>query len=485
MTQDASDQTKPTDSQDSAKNEEKNVMPIAERFQYAAGVIGIQFGGWGVKGLSKPVYSIMLGVSPAMVGTLLALTRVWDALWDPLMGSISDRTRSRWGRRRPYIFVGSILVGLMYPLVWFASDGWSETAKATYLGVALAIFYMAYTVYSVPYYALGNELSPHQVERTKALGIRAMVGVIPGFFIIWIVPAAFYLAEISALPDATTGVRLFTAVLGVGMAALGILAAVKTKERYFKVAAKTKKDNPWHSARDFLKDLTFWKFKGIIICMLVAGDLPQFLGLYLNVYYVAEGDKTFGTTLSALGGNVGTATNLLVQFVLIKYLVARFDKLVLLKATLLISILTDFTKWFLINPDYPYLTVLNSFLNQPTIAAFWLITSAMGPDYLDHQELKHGKRREGMLGSVSSWLHKFSSSLAVAGSGFVLLWVGFVDEQHENQSPETFFWMRVLFIVIPVVFYSIALLLVYVYPLTRERVEEMHVELKARRGEVE
>ncbi len=465
--------------------EQQTVMAKGERWYYAAGMIGIQFGGWGVQGLSKPVYNIMLGVNPAIIGTLLGLTRIWDALWDPLMGSISDRTRSRWGRRRPYMLVGSILVGAFYPLMWFAAEGWSETAKATYLAVALAVFYMAYTVYSVPYYAMGNELSPHNVERTKALGVRAVVGVVPSFFIPWIVPAAFYLAEISVLPNATTGVRLITAVLGAGMAALGILAAIKTKERYFKVAARAKKENPWKSARDFLKDPTFWKFKGIIICMLVAGDLPQFLGLYLNVYYVAGGDKTFGTTLSALAGNVSSVANLLVQFVLIKYLVARFDKLLLLKATLLISILTDFTKWFLINPDYPYLTILNNLLNSPTIAAFWLITSAMGPDYLDHQELMHGQRREGMLGSVSSWLHKFSSSAAVAASGFVLLWVGFENKLNENQAPETFFWMRIWLIVIPVAFYSVALLLVYLYPLHSRRMLEIKHQLEDRRGKVE
>ena len=112
------------------------------------------------------VLNLGLGMNPALVGLLGALPRLTDALTDPLMGYISDHTRSRWGRRRPYIFVGAIAAGLIFALLWQLPVGKSENYYFWYFLVGSLFFYLAYTIFATPWVALGYELTPDYHERT-------------------------------------------------------------------------------------------------------------------------------------------------------------------------------------------------------------------------------------------------------------------------------------------------------------------------------
>ena len=116
------------------------------------------------------VLNLGLGMSPALVGLLGALPRLTDAITDPLMGYTSDNTRSRWGRRRPYIFVGAIAVAIVFTLLWQLPPGKSEGWYFWYFLGGSLIFFLAYTVYATPWVALGYELTPDYHERTRLMG---------------------------------------------------------------------------------------------------------------------------------------------------------------------------------------------------------------------------------------------------------------------------------------------------------------------------
>ena len=118
------------------------------------------------------VLNLGLGMNPALVGLLGALPRLTDAITDPLMGYISDNTRSRWGRRRPYIFCGAILVGIVFALLWQLPDNRSENYYFWYFLIGSFLFYLAYTVFVTPWVALGYELTPDYHERTRLMGFR-------------------------------------------------------------------------------------------------------------------------------------------------------------------------------------------------------------------------------------------------------------------------------------------------------------------------
>ena len=141
------------------------------------------------------VLNLGLGMNPALVGLLGALPRLTDAITDPLMGYISDHTRTRWGRRRPYIFIGAILAGIIYALLWQLPLGMSENYYFWFFLIGSFIFYLAYTVYATPWVALGYELTPDYHERTRLMGVQNFMGqlayVISPWFL-WIMQAWFF-----------------------------------------------------------------------------------------------------------------------------------------------------------------------------------------------------------------------------------------------------------------------------------------------------
>jgi len=175
------------------------------------------------------VLNLGLGMSPWLVGLLGALPRLTDALTDPLMGYISDHTRSKWGRRRPYIFAGAISAGLMFALLWQLPEGRSESFYFwTFLGISV-IFYLAYTVFATPWVALGFELTPDYHERTRLMGVQnffsQLAYVISPWFLLFMQYEPFF-------DDMVTGAAWLAIVIGVLTAAIGILPAIFLKEPY-------------------------------------------------------------------------------------------------------------------------------------------------------------------------------------------------------------------------------------------------------------
>ncbi|MEL7451564.1 MAG: MFS transporter, partial [Pseudomonadota bacterium] len=122
------------------------------------------------------VLNLGFGMNPVLVGWLGALPRLTDALTDPLMGYISDNTRSKWGRRRPYIFVGAIGAGVVFALLWQLPVGKTESWYFWYFLAGSFVFFLAYTIYATPWVALGYELTPDYHERTRLMGVQNFIG---------------------------------------------------------------------------------------------------------------------------------------------------------------------------------------------------------------------------------------------------------------------------------------------------------------------
>jgi len=122
-------------------------------------------------GMMAIVLNLGLGIDPVVVGTLMALPRLLDALTDPLMGYISDHAKLRWGRRRPFIFFGALASGLVFALLWQLPSGYSQHFYFWYFLIGANLFYLAYTVYATPWVALGYEMTPDYHERTRLMGV--------------------------------------------------------------------------------------------------------------------------------------------------------------------------------------------------------------------------------------------------------------------------------------------------------------------------
>ncbi len=122
------------------------------------------------------VLNLGLGMNPALVGLLGAVPRLMDAYTDPIMGYISDNTESRWGRRRPYIFVGAVTVAIIFALLWQLPPDRSESFYFWYFLIGSLLFYLAYTVFATPWVALGYELTPDYHERTRVMAVQNFMG---------------------------------------------------------------------------------------------------------------------------------------------------------------------------------------------------------------------------------------------------------------------------------------------------------------------
>ena len=141
-------------------------LSFGQKFAYGLGAIANNLLG-GAIGYMSIVLNVGLGMNPALVGTLQAIPRFTDALTDPVMGYVSDNTRSRYGRRRPYIFFGAIFVGLIFALMWQLPAGYSEMFYFWFFLAGSILFYLAYTVFATPWVALGYEMTPDYHERTR------------------------------------------------------------------------------------------------------------------------------------------------------------------------------------------------------------------------------------------------------------------------------------------------------------------------------
>ena len=161
------------------------------------------------------VLNLSLGMNPALVGLLSALPRLTDALTDPIMGYISDHTKSRWGRRRPYIFIGACLAGIIFALLW-------------QLPVGSLFFYLAYTMFATPWVALGYELTPDYHERTRLMGVQNFIGQLAYVVAPWFL---LFMQNEQLFDNMIDGAASLAILIGAVVIFIGILPAIFLRER--------------------------------------------------------------------------------------------------------------------------------------------------------------------------------------------------------------------------------------------------------------
>ena len=168
-----------------SKNIGDTKVPLGQKLAFALGMAPSLLMLNSIDYLAMPIYNIALGVSPILIGIALAIPKFWDAITDPLMGNISDNTRTRIGRRRPYMMVGAVLGGIAYSFLWNPPAALGETGLFIYLTVTALILSTTYTIYMVPYCGLTFELTYDYNERTRLMTWRAWSGSIFGLLIGW------------------------------------------------------------------------------------------------------------------------------------------------------------------------------------------------------------------------------------------------------------------------------------------------------------
>ena len=471
------------------KTPPKDRIPNGQKFAYGLGSIVNNLLG-GAIGYMSIVLNVGLGINPALVGTLQAIPRFTDALTDPIMGYISDNTRSKYGRRRPYIFVGAIFVGLVFALMWQLPEGYSEMFYFWFFLIGSIIFYLFYTMFATPWVALGYELTSDYHERTRLMGVMNFMGQFAWISLPW-----FYaiMENDRLFSDSVQGARTLAIIIGVFVAILGIMPAIFTRERFVdkgsKAIVKTK-------LLEGLKNNIALFFKGLVVTLkrveflkLCAGTFFLFNGImlvgafssYITIFYVCGGDNDLGAKYMGLFGTITTISTL-AAIVAVTWISAKIGKRKTFIIATSITMIGSILKWFCYDPMAPWKVLIPAPLLAVGMGALFTLMGSMIADVCDLDELETGERREGMFGSIYWWMVKLGMALAFGLSGFLLNGTGFVVDFGGAQTSSTFLWMRLVDVGIPAIAALIAIFSVASYKITEERSYEIRSELEKRRG---
>ncbi|MCX7017493.1 MAG: MFS transporter [bacterium] len=436
-----------------------------------------------------PVYNMGLGLPAPLVGWAIAIPRLLDAILDPIMGNISDNTRTRWGRRRPYIFIGGILVTILYWLTWCPPKAWSPTWIFVYFILISSLFFLAYTVYLIPHAALGFELSGDYNERTRVMAYRSFFGSIGGLFLPY-----FLLWSKSPLFGGNTvdGIRWVTAIAG-GVMMLAILStAIFCKERVS--AWKQDKIGLWPALKYTMTNGPYVIIIGTVMLVIVACFLVNPLEIYVLTYYTARGDDKLGAQLfgdcNFIYGIIG-----LIMTVVLTVVATRIGKKTTLLLGELLALVSFLLTLYFYNPNLPYYSLKLPFLETPLIlhpllfvklilnpglTSVWILGFSMIADVCDVDEMKSGLRREGMFGAMyNTIVIKVGISLVTVLSGYAIAWSGYMPKV--EPTPDVVTNLRYMYAFVPAVLLGLAFILTLTYPLTERKMCEVRRLLAERK----
>jgi GPH family glycoside/pentoside/hexuronide:cation symporter len=466
---------------------ESDRIPFGQKIAFALGGKMDYFAtGVTVSMLWMPYFNIGLKISPALLGLCLMLLRAWDAISDPVMGNISDNARTRWGRRRPFMFVGAILTAAIYPFLWRPPAGWSELGMFFYLLFVGWLFFTSFTCWSMPYYGLQLELTPNYDERTRLtawMSFFSKIVTLMGGWIMAIVTGPWFANPETGEADIIHGVRVCSWFLAGMIVVVGLMPALFVKERYYeKETSKQAKEPFWQSIKETFRCKPLWLLIGSSFFLSLGNYSMMSLGQYVNIYLVNGGKLAQASIIDGWRYTSIVIVGIIMLPVL-TWLSEKFDKKTLVAAVLVTAIIGQLLYIVCLTPEYPYLQLIPATLQAGSLAAFWLFLPSMKADVADYDEVDTTRRREGALNAFYSWFIKAAGTCAMGMGGLMLELSGF-DVMLEKQSVQTLMRMKWMFIVTPVVIWAFSLALILYYPLTRQKLADIRNFLETRRGKL-
>lgn len=376
--------------------------------------------------------NISLGLSAFWLGFILIIPRLWDALSDPIIGHISDNTRTRWGRRRPYLLLGGILVAVMFVVMWWIPKGdmvraWfpSETGyqafQLVYILITLLLFFTSVNIFEIPHGALGMEMTTDYHERTRLFSAKSFVGNLFAMSTPWL----FALASLEVFKgpggNEADGMRYVSLMIAAILIPLSIWWTTRLREPGFKKAAKQEKTHFWKDMKVVATNRNFILLTLSIFTLAMGFNFVQLLGSYIPIFYVFGGDKVAGATLLGINGTVWAITGVLAVFPL-NWISPKLGKRNTLIVAMLLMCLAQLSKIICYNPHHPYLVIIPTVLLSTGMLFFFTLGSSMVGDICDEDELKTSRRSEGSYYAIFWWFIKMGTALAsfVAGALIVL-----------------------------------------------------------------
>jgi len=446
--------------------DKKDKLPFWTKIIYGTGDLGFSMNNSIISSLFPIFMMDVIGLSPALAAIILFVGRSWDYINDPIVGHLSDRTRTRWGRRRPFLLFGAIPFGLSFILLWL-SPNFSQTGLIIYYSVAYIIYEAMATVVYMPYYALTPELTEDYDERTKLTSFRMLFNIL-GSLTAYVFPM---MVIGTMVPDNTKKVMVMALIAAAIAATPLFLVFFGTKEKKEYMQEKQPKLIP--SLKAAFKNRPF-----------IFGA-----GIYLLTWMTI----------------VVLETNLLIY---IKYIVQRQEQSSLLMASIFVTAIFALPIWnwaakhwnkrlayiigvsfwavvmialIFVTPQTPFwLIIVLCMMAGIGVSAAQVLPWAIIPDAIEWDEWMTFERHEGMFYSLITLLGKIGNSIAGPASLLVLQATGY-QAGAAVQPDSALLGIRLVIGPIPAILLIGGIVFALFYPLSREQHHKIVEELRIRR----
>jgi GPH family glycoside/pentoside/hexuronide:cation symporter len=472
------------------KTNPRDRVPVIQKMAFGAGHL--------VNNLlpgSLGVFSFFLltafGMDPFLAGLLGGLPRIYDAITDPIMGYISDNTKSRWGRRRPYIFVGAILCGIFFAVLWQLDPEQTQMYNFWYFLLLSLVYLTANTIFSTPLIGLGYEMSFDYNERTRLMAFSQTIGqiawmIVPWFWVI--------IADPDIFKTQAEGVKKLSIIVGGICIVLGLLPAIFCKEvdqAHLQNRAELSLKNILSNMKELFRSIAnitrnkpFMRLCGATFLVFNGFQVVASFSYFIIVFYLYKGDYGLAGSWPAWFSTVSAFATAFLVIPIISFMANKWGKRKAFIISTVISIVGYIIKWWGFTPGNPWMIFLPIPLIAFGIGGLFTLMMSMTADVCDLDELRNGMpRKEGTFGAIYWWMVKLGQGLALVLGGWVLKVVGF-DQNISTQAASTITNLRIADILIPVITASLAIWVMWNYDLTEDKAREIKEELVKRRGEL-
>lgn len=427
-------------------------------------------------------YTDVFGLAPAVVGTMFLITRIWDSCFDPIVGILADRTKSKWGKFRPYLLWVAIPFAVIGVLTFYTPD-FDEKGKIIYAYVTYSLMMMIYSLINVPYASLLGVMSSDRKERNTLSSYRMVFAFGGSLLALWLIePLVNYFG---GNLNSKTGWLATIAIFGLITTVFFWACFAFTKERIKPI--ENEQNNLKEDLKDLLQNKPWWILLGAGIGALVFNSIRDGAAVYYFKYYVSSSVNfdfsLFGTdfhmTPTSIYLVLGQAANIIGVIAATPIANKIGKKKTFFGAMALAAILSLI--FYLFGKEDILLIMSFQVLISICAGCIFPLIWSMYADSADYSEWKQGRRATGLVFSASSMSQKFGWTIGGAGAGWLLGYYGFQANVEQTATAQN--GIQLMLSILPAIAAAISVAFILFYPLSEEKLQIIEQDLNEKRDQ--
>jgi len=426
-------------------------------------------------------YTDVFGLAPAVVGTMFLITRIWDSCFDPIVGIIADRTRTKWGKFRPYLFWVAIPFAVIGIMTFYTPD-FDEKGKIIYAYITYSLMMMVYSLINVPYASLLGVMSSDRKERTTLSSYRMVFAFGGSLLALWLLePLVLYFG---GSLNSKEGWFYTIIVFGIITTAFFWGCFWLTTERVKPIMDE--KSNLKEDLNDLWKNKPWWILLGAGVGALIFNSIRDGAAVYYFKYYVSSAanysfnlfGENFAMTPTSIYLVLGQAANI-IGVIIATPIANKIGKKKTFFGAMAMAAILSVIFYFFGKEDVLLIMLFQVLISICAGCIFPLIWS-MYADSADYSEWKQGRRATGLIFSASSMSQKLGWTIGGAATGWLLGYYGFQANIEQNAVTQN--GITMMLSLLPAIAAVVSVVFILFYPLTEEKLQTIEQDLENKRN---